>query len=89
MDKLWFKAKTYGYGWYPSSWQGWLITFIYVLLVLLVFRIVDLSASSMGDSLIGMLIPLFILTVILFAICSKTGEKAHWRWGNKRTDASC
>ena len=21
--KYWFKAKTYGYGWTPATWQGW------------------------------------------------------------------
>ena len=31
MKQLWFKAKTYGYGWYPVTWQGWLVILIYVL----------------------------------------------------------
>ena len=22
-QKLWFKAKLYGWGWYPCSWEGW------------------------------------------------------------------
>ncbi len=30
--KYWFKAKNYGWGWYPATWQGWLILagFIYL-----------------------------------------------------------
>ena len=33
MKKVWFKAKEYGWGWYPSSWQGWIILLIYLLLL--------------------------------------------------------
>ncbi|MCX6717702.1 MAG: hypothetical protein NTU76_03445 [Candidatus Taylorbacteria bacterium] len=25
MSKLWFKRKTYGWGWVPSSWEGWFV----------------------------------------------------------------
>lgn len=33
--QLWFKRKTYGWGWVPVTWQGWLLTFGYVALLLL------------------------------------------------------
>jgi hypothetical protein len=26
-EKLWFRAKRYGWGWTPTSWQGWLVMF--------------------------------------------------------------
>ncbi len=78
---MWFKAKTYGYGWYPCSWHGWLVTVLYVLLILFVFRTIDVSSRSVSDTLIGVILPFIILTIILIAICVKTGEKARWRWG--------
>lgn len=27
-NKLWFKAKNYGWGWYPVTWEGWTVTII-------------------------------------------------------------
>ena len=32
--KLWFKAKNYGWGWYPASREGWLVTGAYLLIVI-------------------------------------------------------
>jgi len=28
---LWFKAKQYGWGWYPARWQGWLIVIGFII----------------------------------------------------------
>ncbi len=30
-QKYWFKAKEYGWGWYPSSRQGWLVMLVWLL----------------------------------------------------------
>lgn len=27
----WFRRKRFGYGWTPSSWEGWLATLLFVL----------------------------------------------------------
>ena len=32
--KLWFRAKRYGWGWYPCSWQGWAVLAMYVFALL-------------------------------------------------------
>lgn len=80
--KLWFRAKTYGYGWTPCSWQGWLVIALYVVLVLLTVRIADASSHSASDMLL-VTVPLFILyTFLLILISWKKGEKPRWRWGN-------
>ncbi len=70
--EYWFKAKTYGWGWYPSTWQGWAVTIAFTALIVA-------SASLM-------LLPLTMLFVIgLIAVCFKTGEKPSWHWGNKKS----
>ena len=33
MTQLWFKAKKYGYGWYPATWQGWLVILVYLTIL--------------------------------------------------------
>lgn len=80
-EKLWFKAKTYGYGWYPSSLAGWIVTIIYVLLVLFVFITVDINSQSVSDTLFDGFLPFVIITLLFILICIKKGEKARWRWG--------
>ena len=39
--KIWFKAKRYGWGWYPSTWQGAVCIFIWV--ILFVFGIIKMD----------------------------------------------
>jgi hypothetical protein len=83
MKKVWFKAKRYGYGWYPATWQGWLIILIYVGLIIADFRRIDAVQHSGSDTLINWVPDSVLLTILLLVICVKTGEKAKWRWGGK------
>ena len=82
MKTLWFHAKRYGYGWTPSTWQGWLVIAVYVVLLIATFRSVDLASHSVSDTLFA-IVPFWIVyTVALVIICVLTGEKPRWRWGN-------
>ncbi len=87
-NKLWFRAKNYGWGWYPITWQGWLVVLIYVFgIVSHAFRTIDKAkteGSSEKEFLWSYLSGIFILTVIMIWICYKKGEKPEWRWGGKR-----
>jgi uncharacterized membrane protein YhaH (DUF805 family) len=79
---IWFKAKRYGYGWYPATWQGWLIMLVWVVLITITAFQIDANSHSVSDTLIG-IVPLWLFyTVILIVICVLTGEKARWRWGD-------
>ncbi len=81
--KLWFKAKRFGYGWTPATWQGWASTFIYVLIIALEFIKADKASYSVSDAFISFFAP-FILITLLFAFLTwGTGEKPKWSWGNK------
>lgn len=83
--KYWFKAKNYGWGWYPASWQGWSILLFYLYLVVSNFRQVDAQSHSVSDTMISILPEFFILTILLIIICHATGEKPEWRWGEKKS----
>ncbi len=80
-NKLWFKAKSYGYGWYPSSWQGWSVIGLYTLAVTLDFVNIDKFSHSASDTIIGVSVPILINTVFLLITCHIKGEKPEWRWG--------
>ncbi len=77
--KYWFKAKTFGYGWYPSTWQGGIVVSVYlVVLGAFVWWFVrNAKTFNVWLYLGGVL----ALTSILIFICYKKGEPARWRWG--------
>lgn len=80
MNKIWFKAKEYGYGWYPATWEGWLVTLIYVVAITFLVFIFEQNVSGLLWQYLGMV---FGLSLMLIFICYKKGEKPGWRWGNK------
>lgn len=84
--KLWFRAKRFGWGWYPVSWQGWLITLAYAGGILIValhaVRVTETTANDASTFLWNYLPPFALLSIIMIFICYRTGEKPRWRWGN-------
>lgn len=81
--KLWFRAKRYGYGWTPCSWEGWAVLAAYTALMVATFKAADLHSHSGSDTLLTF-IPLVVLyTAVLLLICYARGEEARWRWGGK------
>jgi len=81
MQKYWFKAKQYGWGWYPSSWQGFLVLVVYFLILILEFLRVDSTSNSVSDTFYGVAFQFIILTIMLLLVCYTTGERPKWRWG--------
>ena len=75
--KIWFPAKKYGWGWgAPCCWEGWVATFIYIILA-------TLGAIFFGPRL-DLFIPYIIgISAIFVAIAWMKGEKPRWRWGDK------
>ncbi len=82
--KLWFRRKRYGWGWYPISWEGWLIIVVYILALVSNFTTIDATQHSNSDTLINFAPRFIILTLILILICYKKGEKPKWSWGNNK-----
>lgn len=83
----WFKAKLYGWGWTPAKWQGWVVTLVYVVLVLtLVFTREEsiLGNPDSGSNFLTFALPIIIFTSLFIYICYKKGERPHWQWGPKK-----
>jgi len=84
---LWFKAKLYGWGWAPASWQGWLVILVYIGLIAILAFMREESIPGNPDSgsnFLTFALPMIILTALLIFICYKKGEKPHWQWGPKK-----
>ncbi len=78
--KLWFKAKRYGWGWYPSSWEGWVIMGFFIYAILKGTWSLEPS-DSVGNDLITLAFRVIPPTIFLLIICYAKGEKPRWRWG--------
>lgn len=77
----WFKRKLYGWGWTPATREGWLVMFVFVVLVALNAGRIDSQSHSVSDTLINFIPQTFVLILVLLLICYKTGEKPRWQWG--------
>ena len=87
-NNLWFRRKTYGWGWTPITWQGWLVTAIFLavpLVVKLIVRWLEFSKTIQTFSMLSM-IPLVVVGLIV--VCLRYGEKPRWQWGIKTTKLS-
>jgi hypothetical protein len=82
--KIWFPAKTYGWGWGPPvCWQGWAVVFVYI------------AAACVGAMVIlsdprrayWYFLYMLALTAALIAVSWWKGEKPGWRWGEKTADS--
>jgi hypothetical protein len=77
MKEIWFKRKTYGYGWTPVSKEGWIVTIVAILLILK-------FATDTKTNPIKSMIYIFLTVITLVIICYKTGEKPKWHWGKDK-----
>lgn len=83
-NKIWFRRKSYGWGWVPVTCEGWLTTGLYILFITLYFWRVDTGKLEARD-VINSFVPITVIsTALLIAICYRFGEKPEWRWGGKK-----
>jgi hypothetical protein len=87
MQKFWFKRKLYGWGWYPASWQGWLITAVYVVVIVSASMTID-DNSPTREVVFTFILPVVICTILFIRIAYRTGEKPRWQWGADKSDGS-
>lgn len=74
MKTYWFVRKTYGWGWSPATWQGWMVIAIFTLLMVInAVRLQLYPVWFAGESI--------VLALILVLISYLTGESPRWQWG--------
>ena len=86
--RLWFRAKRYGWGWYPITWQGVAITLAYAFgIAFLTSCAIQATVNTTNDAQTfwwNYLPSIVLLSFIMIWICYKTGEKPGWRWNGKK-----
>ncbi|MCX5705843.1 MAG: hypothetical protein NTZ92_07305 [Candidatus Omnitrophica bacterium] len=88
MAKFWFKPKQYGWGAYPVTWQGWLLTFCFAFLCAAAFFIdVPMTETGLAGTFRDYLrygLDIIILTALFLIVAiGKTEGEIKWRWGSK------
>ena len=74
----WFAPKRYGYGGgVPIAWQGWVITFVSLGIVVGATQLLNRSVWAMG-SIIATATAIFLVIVV-----KNTRGGFRWRWGGK------
>ena len=71
----WFVPKKYGIGGRPNSWQGWLLTAMFCLIIVAASQFLDRSPWASISAIVTATI-IFILIVI-----NNTRGGWRWRWG--------
>lgn len=84
--RAWFTPKQYGIGYSPSSWEGWLATAAFVLILVGGIK----AIQHYGDVPPGpwrAILPLAWVAintgVFLWIAGSKTEGEMRWRWGGR------
>lgn len=84
--KLWFKAKTYGWGWTPATWQGWAVIALFIIAMAANAYGIKDEAQTLAQDLIRFGVTTAVLTIFLVLISYLSGEEPRWRWGEKDTN---
>jgi hypothetical protein len=81
--RLWFKAKRYGWGWTPCTWEGWAVMLADLAAVTgWVAYAATHPALILGrGGFVVLLLPIVALAAFLALICWRKGERPRWRWG--------
>ena len=78
-NKIWFRRKLYGWGWYPVTWEGWAVILVWALIF------TSLVAKMEYEGLNNILFVLISVGLLIY-VCYKKGEKPRWQWGKRIED---
>jgi len=87
-NKNWFKRKRFGWGWVPVTWQGWLSTLIYILVLVggSYWLLKDVPDNTYSDEVGYFLVLMSITTILFIKLASTKGPSGKWRLGKRDTD---
>ena len=82
-NKYWFRPKKYGWGFTPISWEGFVMTLVFVFLLFSIVYIDNLSSPDMTlrDALRFFVDLIVVASLFTLIAQKKTKEPLLWRWG--------
>lgn len=79
---LWFRRKRYGWGWTPTTWQGWAMVIIFIAVMTLGGWLL-IDSDSTAAQLLLFYGWTFIAVLVLFIVSYKKGPAPRWQWGKE------
>ncbi len=86
MTKKWFIPKDYGWGFVPISWEGWLVTGIFIVIVLAFAYLNKIFSPGIvsTENYLHYVLDLFLLIIALLYFCiPRTEGKVQWNGGKR------
>jgi hypothetical protein len=83
-ETYWFRAKRYGWGWTPCSWQGWSVLAVWAS-VFTAFVLGAAAAAASSDAVVfaAMIALAVVSTLVLVYVGWRSGERPGWHWGER------
>jgi hypothetical protein len=78
--RMWFKTKTYGWGWVPCTPEGWAVVGVGVAVFAAFIALAMVFAESPAWFLLFTALAFVAIGVMVY-VSWRTGEKPRWRWG--------
>ena len=82
MSKHWFNPKSYGWGFVPISWEGWLMTAGLIGILLLSAKANGFFTETISEEqgIRFLLDVLFSIGIFSYFAEKKTNGELKWRW---------
>lgn len=84
----WSKRKRYGFGWTPTTWQGWTVLGVWLAFVFIATLYFSKLSNDSNDGELALIYMglVFLSTVPMILVFWMTGPKPKWRWGKSKDD---
>lgn len=87
MSKYWFKRKRYGWGWTPTTWQGWLVIGLYAAVIIAgSYTLRGVPHHTVNKKVGYYIFFVLVATLLLLQVVYKTAPSPKLRWGKKDDD---
>lgn len=85
-NKKWFRPKRYGWGVEPISWEGWLATIVFILLMLAGAYFIGFFEEPITKAKVYQFLALVLIFTAGFINWTrdKMEGELRWQWGKKK-----
>jgi len=80
MNTYWFKPREKGYGATPVTWEGWVVTVVTMVVVVMSSLLVPLLADGTYWGLAALVIDGVVIVALVIVGKRKTDGEWRWRW---------
>lgn len=87
--KYLMKRRRYGWGWTPTTWQGWVFTVFQIAIIIVAATSLPVKPAQPTTGELTRFFLIFGFSIInLIIISSQIAPSPKWRWGKKDSDNS-